>query len=255
MPALSIAELLEAGVHFGHQTKRWNPKMKPYLYGQRNGIYIIDLQQTLRCFLRAYQFVKQTVAEGKSILFVGTKQPIQEVVQEQAASCGMFSITSRWLGGTLTNFVTIQKSITQYKKLEAAKEAGEWASLPKKEVAKLEKELAKWARLLAGIKEMTTLPGALYIVDTLVSPIAVQEAKRLDIPIIAILDTNCNPDGIDYPIPGNDDALRSIRLLTSYIVEAVLEGQTLQAQQAPEAIPADGPSLTSVAQPILPLPV
>ncbi|MBI3596812.1 MAG: 30S ribosomal protein S2 [Nitrospirae bacterium] len=235
MAAISMKELLEAGVHFGHQTKRWNPKMRKYIFGERNGIYIIDLQKTLKRFQAAHEFVKQTVADGRSILFVGTKRQAQEVIETEAKRCQMFYVNQRWLGGMLTNFQTIRKNIERLKKLEAARTDGTHDRLTKKEVADLEKDRMKLEKYLNGIKEMTTLPGAVYIVDTKKEHIAVQEAKRLEIPIIAILDTNCDPEDADLIIPGNDDALRAIKLITTRIADAAVEGLQLRARKHPQA--------------------
>ncbi|HWP35665.1 MAG TPA: 30S ribosomal protein S2, partial [Thermodesulfobacteriota bacterium] len=227
MSALTVKELLEAGVHFGHQTKRWNPKMKPYIFGARNGIYIIDLQKTLRMYREAYAFVRDVVARGESVLFVGTKKQAQEVIAEEAKRCGMFYVNVRWLGGTLTNFATIRKSVERLRKLEQMRDEGVYDQLPKKEVAALEREREKLERSLGGIKEMTKLPGCVFIIDTRKERIAVAEAKRLGIPTVAVVDTNCDPEDITYVIPGNDDAIRAIKLFTSKIADAVLEGKAL----------------------------
>ena len=235
MAAIALKELLEAGVHFGHQTKRWNPKMKKFIFGERNGIYIIDLQKTVKRFQVAYDFVRQTVAEGRPILFVGTKRQAQDVVESEAKRCQMFYVNQRWLGGMLTNFQTIRKNVERMKKLEAAKTDGTHDRLTKKEVAQLEKDRTKLEKHLSGIKDMTTLPAAVYIVDTKKEHIAVQEAKRLEIPIIAILDTNCDPEDADYIIPGNDDALRSIKLITARIADAAAEGIQLRTKKQPQA--------------------
>lgn len=235
MSVVAIKELLEAGVHFGHQTNRWNPKMKKYIYGERNGIYIIDLQKTAKKFQTAYEFVKNVAAEGQAILFVGTKRQAQDIITEEAKRCGMFYVTHRWLGGMLTNFQTIRKSIEKLKKLEAARTDGTFERLPKKEVNQLEKEREQLEKNLGGIKEMTTLPGAVYIVDTRMERTAVLEARRLMIPIVAIVDTNCDPDEINYPIPGNDDALRAIKLVTAKVADAVIEGRQRSGQPAEPA--------------------
>ena len=241
MSSVSIKELLEAGVHFGHQTNRWNPKMKKYIYGERNGIYIIDLQKTTKRFQTAYEFVKNVAAEGQAILFVGTKRQAQDIISEEARRCGMFYVTHRWLGGMLTNFQTIRKSIEKLKKLEAARTDGTFERLPKKEVSKLEKEREQLEKNLGGIKEMTTLPGAVYIVDTRMERTAVLEARRLMIPIVAIVDTNCDPDEIQYPIPGNDDALRAIKFVTAKIADAVIVGRQRSGQPASGGVePAAG---------------
>lgn len=226
-----INEMLEAGVHFGHQTNRWNPKMKPYIFGERNGIYIIDLQYTAKLFREAYRFVRDTVAAGESVLFVGTKRQAVEIVEEEAKRCDMYYVTQRWLGGMLTNFQTIQKSISQLKKLEAAQTDGTHERLKKKEVLLMEKERGKLEKYLNGIKEMDGLPGCIYVLDTRIQHITIREANRLGIPVVAIVDTNCDPEGIDYPIPGNDDAIRSLKLFTTQIANACLEGQNLRSKQ------------------------
>jgi small subunit ribosomal protein S2 len=235
-----MKQLLEAGVHFGHQTKRWNPKMKDYIFGSRNGIYIIDLQKTVRLFKEAYKFVVDTVAKGGSILFVGTKKQAQDSIFEEAQRASMFYVNQRWLGGTLTNFRTIKKNVDHLKKLEKMKEDGTFAALPKKEVLRLEKELAKMDKTLGGIKEMNKLPGGIFIIDPRKERIAVHEARKLGIPIVAIVDTNCDPDEVDYIIPGNDDAIRAIRLISSKIADACVEGKQLREAQltAPEGAPA-----------------
>ena len=232
MAVITMKQLLETGVHFGHQTRRWNPKTKPYIFAAKNGIYIIDLQKTVPLFEKAYRFIRETVAEGKSILFVGTKKQAHESIKEEALRCGMHYVNHRWLGGTLTNYNTIRKSIDRFKKLEEMEE-GEtsviFESLPKKERLRLRKIKVKLERSLGGIKNMEDLPGAIFIVDTHKEYIAVAEARKLNIPVVAILDTNCDPDDVDYPIPGNDDAIRAIRLFCSRIADAVLEGK--QARQ------------------------
>ncbi|MBI4401267.1 MAG: 30S ribosomal protein S2 [Nitrospirae bacterium] len=242
MSTITIKELLEAGVHFGHQTNRWNPKMKRYIFGERNGIYIIDLQQTVQRFEAAYVFVRDTVSAGESVLFVGTKRQAVDILEEEAKRCRMFCVNKRWLGGMLTNFQTIRRSIDKLKKFEAALTDGTHERLTKKEVSQMEKERLKLEKNLSGIKNMNSLPGCLFVLDTRVERIAVQEANRLGIPIVAIVDTNCDPDGIDYPIPGNDDAIRSIKLIASRIADACIEGLHLRAQreeaEKPEAIPA-----------------
>src|SRR5213594_4772769 len=206
-----MKELLEAGVHFGHQTKRWNPKMKKYIFGKRNGIYIIDLQKTLKLFKEASAFISDLATQGKRILFVGTKRQAQDTVLEEANRCGMFYVNQRWLGGTLTNFATIRKSITRLKKLEEMKDTGEYERLPKKEALELDREREKLDKALVGIKTMDQLPAAVFIIDPRKEKIAVAEAQRLGISIVAIVDTNCDPTGIDYPVPGNDDAIRAVR--------------------------------------------
>jgi len=239
MVSLTMKELLEAGVHFGHQTKRWNPKMRKYIFGERNGIYIIDLQKTLKKFRDAYAFVRDVAANGGTLLFVGTKKQAQETVAEEASRCGMFYVNQRWLGGTLTNFATIRKSIARLKKLEEMGESGEYERLPKKEVLGLERERQKLEKALAGIKEMDRLPAAVFIIDPRTEKIAMAEAQRLAIPIVAIVDTNCDPTGIDYPIPGNDDAIRAIRLITSRIADAVIEGRGTLGKEEPEEAAAE----------------
>ncbi len=216
--------LLEAGVHFGHQTRRWNPKMRQYIFTERNGIHIIDLQQTVVKLQDAYGFVRDLVADGGTILFVGTKKQAQESIETEARRCGMYYVNQRWLGGTLTNFSTIQSRIDYLVRLEDRKAKGEFERLPKKEAMKLEEEIQRLNRQLGGIKEMTRLPGALFIVDTVKERIGVLEALRLHIPIVAIADTNCDPDEMDYAIPGNDDAIRAVKLISSKVADAALEG-------------------------------
>jgi small subunit ribosomal protein S2 len=221
----TIKELLEAGVHFGHQVKRWHPKMKKYIFGEKNGIYIIDLQKTMKGLEDAYNFIKDVASTGAPILFVGTKKQSQDAIQEEAKRSGSFYVNQRWLGGMLTNFYTIKKSIEKLKKIESMKEDGTLERLPKKEVAALEKERAKLEKNLLGIKDMPSIPGAIFIVDPKKERIAVAEARKLSIPIVAIVDTNCDPDEVDYVIPGNDDAIRAIKLITSKIADAVIEGR------------------------------
>ena len=235
MATLTMKELLEAGVHFGHQTKRWNPKMQKYIFGERNGIYIIDLQKTLKKFREAYAYVRDLAAGGGTVLFVGTKKQAQETVFEEAGRCGMFYVNHRWLGGTLTNFTTIKKSIARLKKLDEMSETGEYERLPKKEVIGLERERAKLQSALVGIKNMDRLPSAIFIIDPKKEKIAVEESQRLAIPIVAIVDTNCDPTGIDYPVPGNDDAIRAVRLITARMADAVLEGAGSFAKEEAEA--------------------
>ena len=233
MAVVTMKELLEAGVHFGHQTKRWNPKMKPYIFGARNGIYILDLQQTVKYLDVAYEFIRDTVAQGKKILFVGTKKQAQEAIYEEAMRCGMFHVNHRWLGGTLTNFQTIKKSIDKLKELEKMEEKGDFQRLPKKEVLGLQKKGAKLRKYLGGIKEMDQFPGALFIVDPKRERIAVSEARKLGVATVAIVDTNCDPDEVDHVIPGNDDAIRAIRLFASKMADAVIEGKRLREQNMP----------------------
>ena len=232
MSAVTMKQLLEAGVHFGHQTKRWNPKMKKYIFDARNGIYIIDLQKTIRLFKEACDFARQVAAEGKTVMFVGTKKQAQDVVAEEALRCGGHYMNQRWLGGTLTNFVTIHQGIQRMRTYEEQKAAG-FAGLNKREVAAVEAELEKLQKYMSGIRDMDKLPGAVFVIDTKKERLAVHEANRLGIPVIATVDTNCDPDGIDYVIPGNDDAIRSVKLITGRIADAVLEGAAIwQEKQA-----------------------
>jgi small subunit ribosomal protein S2 len=225
MSYVSMKQLLEAGVHFGHQTKRWNPKMKPYIYGARNGIYIIDLQKTVNLFKTAYDFIVEAVAEGGSVLFVGTKKQAQEAIKEESERCGMFFVNHRWLGGTLTNFVTIKMGIERLKYLERIKADGTINRFPKKEIIIMDREYVKLVRNLGGIKDMDDLPKAVFVIDPRKERIAILEARKLGIPLVSIVDTNCDPDEIDYIIPGNDDAIRAIRLITAKIADACLDGQ------------------------------
>jgi small subunit ribosomal protein S2 len=225
MAVVTMKQLLEAGVHFGHQTRRWNPKMKPYIFTSRNGIYIIDLQQTIRKLDEAYDFVRETVQDGGSVLFVGTKKQARDTISEEAQRCGMYWVNERWLGGMLTNFATMRKRVEWMKKLEDMEEDGTFDALPKKEVLKLVAERTKLQKRMAGIRDMKQLPGAVFVVDPRKERIAVAEARRLEIPIIAIVDTNCDPDEVDYVIPGNDDAIRAVRLLTSKMADAAIEGR------------------------------
>ncbi len=219
-----MKELLEAGVHFGHQTKRWNPKMKEYIFGERNGIYIIDLQKTLKMFKEASKFVQDLAADGRIILFVGTKRQAQDAIAEEAQRCSMFYVNQRWLGGLLTNWVTVQKSVKRLKELDEMATDGRYDLLPKKEVIKLERERKHLQANLAGIKNMSRLPDAIFVIDSNKEQIAVREARKLGIPVVAVVDTNCDPSEVDYVIPGNDDALRAIRLFTSKISESIAEG-------------------------------
>jgi len=221
----TMKELLEAGVHFGHQVKRWNPKMKKYIFGERNGIYIIDLQKTLKGLEEAYNFVREVSATGAGVLFVGTKKQAQDSIMEESQRAKAFYVNQRWLGGMLTNFLTVKKSIERLKKIEAMKEDGTMNLLTKREVAVLEKERTKLDKNLSGIKEMKELPGVLFIIDPKKEKIGIAEAKKLSIPIVAVVDTNCDPDEIDYVIPGNDDAIRAIKLITSKMAEATIEGR------------------------------
>ncbi len=232
---LTLREMMEAGVHFGHQTKRWNPKMKPYLYGARNGIHIIDLQYSVKAFRRAHNFLVNTVATGKPVLFVGTKKQAQDVIREEAARCSQFYVTNRWLGGTLTNFHTVKGSIDRLQNIEKMSTDGTFERMTKKEVIKITREQEKLEKALGGIKSMGELPGAVFIIDVVKEHIAVSEARKLEIPIVAVVDSNCNPDLIDYAVPGNDDAIRSIKLFASKVAEACLMGQRLGRERASQA--------------------
>lgn len=225
MSVISMKQLLEAGVHFGHQTRRWNPKMAPYIFTERNGIYIIDLQKTVKKVEEAYNFVREIAEQGQTILFVGTKKQAQEAVKEEATRCDMFYVNERWLGGMLTNFQTIQKRINRLRELEKMEAEGVFDVLPKKEVIALRHEMDRLQKFLGGIKNMDRMPGALFIIDPRKERIAVAEARKLGLPIVAIVDTNCDPDEIDYVIPGNDDAIRAVKLLTGKMADAVLEGR------------------------------
>ncbi|MDD3396771.1 MAG: 30S ribosomal protein S2 [Acidaminococcaceae bacterium] len=232
MAIISMKQLLEAGVHFGHQTRRWNPKMAPYIFTERNGIYIIDLQKTVKKVEEAYNFVREVAASGKSVLFVGTKKQAQDAMRDEALRCNMFFVNERWLGGMMTNFKTIQKRINRLRELEKMEENGTFEVLPKKEVLGLRHEMEKLTKYLGGIKDMKKLPGALFIVDPRKEHIAVLEAHKLNIPIVATVDTNCDPDEIDYLIPANDDAIRAVKLLAGKMADAVLEGrQGVQEEQ------------------------
>jgi small subunit ribosomal protein S2 len=226
-----MKELLEAGVHFGHQTKRWNPKMKEYIFGERNGIYIIDLQKTLKLFKDAMRYVGEMAAQGKTVLFVGTKRQAQEAIAEEAARSSQFYVNQRWLGGLLTNMATVQRSIKRLKELEAMAAESNWEGRAKKEVVRLERERKHLSQNLAGIKDMGGLPDLLFVIDSNKEAIAVEEARKLGIPVVAVVDTNCDPDKVDYVIPGNDDALRAIRLFTNKIADAVVEGRQLATEQ------------------------
>jgi small subunit ribosomal protein S2 len=235
LPQISMKELLEAGVHFGHQTKRWNPKMKEYIFGERNGIYIIDLQKTLKLFKDAARYVVEMAAQGKTVLFVGTKRQAQEAIAEEANRCQMFYVNQRWLGGLLTNMLTVQKSIKRLKELEQMAAEGSYGGRPKKEIVRLERDRKHLDQNLAGIKDMPGLPDVIFVIDSNKEAIAVKEARRLGIPVVAIVDTNCDPDEVDWVIPGNDDALRAIRLFTSKISDAVIEGRALATEHDFEA--------------------
>ena len=231
MPSISMKELLEAGVHFGHQTKRWNPKMKEYIFGERNGIYIIDLQKTLKLFKDAMRFVQEMAAQGKTVLFVGTKRQAQEAIAEEATRCAQYYVNQRWLGGLLTNMLTVQRSIKRLKELEGMAAESNWDGRAKKEVVRLERERKHLSQNLAGIKDMNGLPDIMFVVDSNKEAIAVEEARKLGIVVVAVVDTNCDPDKVDYVIPGNDDALRAIRLFTNKIADAVVEGRQLATEQ------------------------
>ena len=240
MAIISMKQLLEAGVHFGHQTRRWNPKMAPYIFTERNGIYIIDLQKTVKKVDEAYNFIREVAAAGENILFVGTKKQAQEAMKEEATRCNMFFVNERWLGGMLTNFKTIQTRIARLRKLEAMEADGTFDLLPKKEVIGLKHEMEKLTKYLGGIKDMKKLPGAMFIVDPRKEHIAVLEALKLNIPIVATVDTNCDPDEIDHVIPANDDAIRAVKLLTAKMADAVLEGR--QGMQTEEAAAEEAPA-------------
>ncbi|RKQ37509.1 30S ribosomal protein S2 [Oceanobacillus halophilus] len=244
MSAISMKQLLEAGVHFGHQTRRWNPKMKKYIFTERNGIYIIDLQKTVKKVDEAYNFVKDIAANGGSILFVGTKKQAQDSVRDEATRSGMFYVNQRWLGGTLTNFQTIRKRINRLKDIERMEEDGTFEVLPKKEVVNLLKEKERLVKFLGGIKEMKSLPDALFVIDPRKERIAIAEAHKLNIPIIGIVDTNCDPDEIDYVIPANDDAIRAVKLLTSKMADAILE---VKQGEVTEEVQSEQPAEEAVA--------
>jgi small subunit ribosomal protein S2 len=245
-----MKELLEAGVHFGHQTKRWNPKMKEYIFGERNGIYIIDLQKTLKLFKDAARYVVEMAAQGKTVLFVGTKRQAQEAVAEEANRCQMFYVNQRWLGGLLTNMVTVQRSIKRLKELEQMSAENSWGGRPKKEIVRMERERKHLDSNLAGIKDMPGLPDVVFVIDSNKEAIAVKEARRLGIPVVAIVDTNCDPDEVDWVIPGNDDALRAIRLFTSKIADSVIEGRQLASEQdfPAEKVTSDDGAVESIEE-------
>lgn len=231
MAVVTMKQLLEAGVHFGHQTKRWNPKMAQYIFGARNNIHIIDLQKTLAKIKEAYKFIRNIVANNQTMLFVGTKRQAQEIIKEEAEGCGMFYVNQRWWGGMLTNFSTIRQSVERLKKLEQLQQESESTTLTKKELARVEKEKSKLVKGLSGIRDMEDLPGAIFVIDPPQEAIAVSEAIKLEIPVVALVDTNCDPEGINYVIPGNDDAIRSIKLITHLIAEAVIEGKELREKE------------------------
>ncbi len=251
---VTIKQLLEAGAHFGHQTSRWHPRMKKYIFTKRNGIHIIDLEQTASMLNKGYEFIRQVVSDGGNILFVGTKKQAQEIVEEEAKRCNMYYVNQRWIGGILTNFATIQARIDYLVRLEDQKAKGELSRLPKKEVLKLEEEISRLNRQMGGIKEMTNLPAALFIIDPTKEKIALAEAKRVGIPVVATSDTDCNPDEIDHPIPANDDAIRSIKLICSKIADAVIEGKASQPAitiEGGQGETATGAEVTETAEPIV----
>jgi small subunit ribosomal protein S2 len=241
---LPLRSLLDAGVHFGHQTKRWNPKMRQYIYGARNGIHIVDLDQTVRLFKKAFDFITEAVGRGGNVLFVGTKRQAQEIVQEQARRSNMFFVTNRWLGGTLTNFRTIKGGLDRLRTLERMKEDGTHEQLLKKEVAKLEKERERLEKYLGGLKNMSSLPAVVFVIDPHQESIAISEARRLNIPVVAITDTNCDPDLVDFVIPGNDDAIRSIRLITTRVADACVEGAQRRREPSDNRREADVPVMS-----------
>ena len=252
MAVISMKQLLEAGVHFGHQTRRWNPKMAPFIYTERNGIYIIDLQKTVRKVDDAYNFIREVAGEGKSILFVGTKKQAQDSIETEAKRCGMYFVNNRWLGGMLTNFKTIRTRVDRLNAIDKMEENGEFDVLPKKEVIKLEHEREKLQKNLGGIREIKKLPGALFIVDPRKERIAVAEARNLGIPIVAIVDTNCDPDEIDYVIPGNDDAIRAVKLIAGKMADAVIEGRQGESFDDTPVAPAAPAAPVAVAEPAAP---
>ncbi len=262
MANITMKELLEAGVHFGHQTKRWNPRMKEFIFGERNGIYIIDLQKTLKMFKEASKFVQDLAADGRIILFVGTKRQAQDAIAEEAQRCSMYYVNQRWLGGLLTNWITVQKSVKRLKELDEMATDGRYDLLPKKEVIKLERERKHLQANLAGIKNMTRLPDAIFVIDSNKEQIAVRESRKLGIPVVAVVDTNCDPSEVDYVIPGNDDALRAIRLFTSKISESIAEGvharedknmADIQAVAEPAAIVPDPVAEEQFAEAVVPV--
>lgn len=251
MSVISVKQLLESGVHFGHQTRKWNPKMKKYIFGERNGIYIINLKETSRCFDRAFDFVKTMSSEGRNILFVGTKKQAQDSISEEAVRSGMYFVNQRWLGGMLTNFSTIKARINYLKDLENKKTGGYFQNLNKKEIAGIEKEIVKLTKSLGGIKDMHRLPDAIFIVDPQKEHLAVKEAKKLNIPVIAMVDTNCDPDSVDFVIPSNDDAIKSVKLITGKIADAIIEGKSgapaakTEEHKAPEKeVASEAPATT-----------
>lgn len=250
MSQVTMKQMLEAGLHFGHQTRRWNPKMKPYIYGPRNGIYIINLDATMRQFRRSYQYLTDVVANNGTVLFVGTKRQGRQIIAEEAERCGMHYINHRWLGGMMTNFQTIKNSIDRLKKIESMQEDGSINRFPKKEILKMEKERVKLTRNVGGIKNMRSLPDVLFVIDPRKEDIAVNEANKLGIPVIALTDTNCDPDGIDYLIPGNDDAIRAIKLIASQIAEAIMEGKSKRGEETEPNIDDLEAAMTTEAEKI-----
>jgi len=250
--SVSMKELLEAGVHFGHQTKRWNPKMKDYIFGQRNKIYIIDLQKTIKAFKEALEFVKSTAESGKDILMVGTKKQAQDIIKDYALKCESYYVNQRWLGGLLTNFNVIRGSVEKLLELEEMKSDGRWELLSKKEQSRMEKVFRKLSKNLGGIKNMLEIPGAMFIIDSSKEQIAILEAKKLNIPIVAVVDTNGDPENIDYPIPGNDDALRAIELFTSKITEAILEGKQNKIEKELQEVEKEGEAASDESQNLTP---
>ncbi|MFQ6089948.1 MAG: 30S ribosomal protein S2 [Candidatus Bipolaricaulia bacterium] len=250
MELLTIKELLETGVHFGHRVRKWNPKMKPFIFTERKGIHIIDLEKTIEYFTEAYYFVQEQVAQGKEVLFVGTKRQVRETIEEEAKRCGAHYVNRRWLGGTLTNFETIRARVGRMKELERMEEEGQFELLPKKEALSLRRKLMKLQRNLEGLRNMERLPGLLYVIDPTVEQNAVREARLLEIPIVAVVDTNCDPDLVDYPIPGNDDAIKATKLITSRIADAVLEGREGASAAAVEAEVETGAGAEEAAAPV-----
>jgi small subunit ribosomal protein S2 len=248
MAYVTMKQMLETGVHFGHQTRRWNPKMRPYIFGARNGIHIIDLQQTVKMFQKAYDFVAETVAQGGKVIFVGTKPQARETIKQEAVRAGMFSVTHRWMGGTLTNFETIRSSIARLKKLEAMFEDGTINRFVKKEIVRMEREVGKLNLALGGIKDMESLPQAAFVIDPNREAIAVQECRKLNIPVVGVVDTNCDPDIIDFIIPGNDDAIRAIKLFSSSIAEACIEGAARMRDTVEAAGKAEGEDMVEVQE-------
>jgi len=246
---VTMRQMLEAGLHFGHQTRRWNPKMKPYIYGPRNGIYIVNLDATMKLFRKAYAYILDVVADGGTVMFVGTKRQAQAIIREEAERCGMFFVNHRWLGGMMTNFQTIKHSVDRLKKIESMQKDGTINRFPKKEILKMEKERVKLDRNIGGIKDMRVLPDVLFVIDPRKEDIAVGEARKLNIPVVALTDTNCDPDGIDCVIPGNDDAIRAIKLISSQIAGAVLEGKARRGEEEDASVEELEAAMSSEAAP------